>query len=123
MMQDKPNNSSNVIPLNGALRGLRGGHAPIAGDTLHVVSADGICVGGMVSITFDDHPMEPLVTLMIPQMGMGPSGEPVGAPAMCIGRVRHSDDHQPRTWHDPQKCKGEHSGKKRVIAPVQGMLH
>lgn len=99
-----------ALPHFAPVRGLRGGHPPIAGDIVHVCSDDGICIGGMVSMTFEDEPMDPLVTLMIPQ---------AQAPAMCIGRVKHSDAHSPRTWHDPQKCKGERSGSKggpRIIA-------
>ena len=86
-----------------ALRGLRGGFLPITGDIVHVVSDDGICVAGMVTMTYPEKPTDVLVTLMIPTVGSGP---------VCIGVVRHGAEQNNRSWHDPHLCTGERQPDK-----------
>lgn len=96
--ETQPANPLPVAPVLGGLRGVRGGCAPIVGDIVHVVSDDGVCAAGLVALTFKERPMDVLITLFLPSAGSSP---------MCIGLVKHGPDQKPRSWHDPQKCKGD----------------
>jgi hypothetical protein len=70
----------------------------MAGDIVHVVSDDGICCAGIVTLTFEARPTDVLITLFVPTAGASP---------LCIGLVKYGPDQKPRSWHDPQKCRGE----------------
>ena len=78
------------------------------GDIVHIVSDDGFCTPGLITMQFPDHPEFKTLTMFPPV--------PQAVP-MCVGQVKYDADQTPRTWHDMHRCKKERGNEaKRILS-------